>query len=92
MRGGKLSGGASLVEVWGLAWCLGVQEGGWEWLGWLCEAQRRGTCTAWKTVLGFNGGPWKGLGVWSFGKSGTIGHFVRGAGWFIWEVGDGVVE
>ena len=48
------SGGASLVEaeVGGLAWCLGVWEGGWEWLGWLCEAQRGdGTCAALKTVL-----------------------------------------
>ena len=45
-------GGASLVEVGGLAWCLGVWEGGWEWLGWLCEAQRGdGTCAALKTVL-----------------------------------------
>ena len=40
------------VEVGGLAWCLGVWEGVWEWLGWLCEAQRGGgTCAAWKTVL-----------------------------------------
>ena len=42
MRGGTMSGGgASLVEVevGGLALCLGVWEGGWEWLGWLCEAQ-----------------------------------------------------
>ena len=47
-------GGVSLVEaeVGGLAWCLGVWEGGWEWLGWLCEAQRGdGTCAALKTVL-----------------------------------------
>ena len=41
-----------MVEVGGLAWCLGVREGGWEWLGWLCEAQRGdGTCAALKTVL-----------------------------------------
>ena len=45
-------GGAPLVEVGGLAWCLGAWEGGWEWLGWLCEAQRSdGTCAALKTVL-----------------------------------------
>ena len=54
-----MSGGASLVEVGGLAWWLGVAgsawEGlggagsGWEWPGWLCEAQRGGgTYTAWK--------------------------------------------
>ena len=57
-----MSGGASLVEVGGLAWCLGVAGSAWEWLGvpgsgwewpwWLCESQRGGgTCAAWKTVL-----------------------------------------
>ena len=47
-------GGASLVEVGGLAWCLGVWDGGWEWLGWLRETQRGdGTCAAWKTVMVF---------------------------------------
>ena len=34
MRGGTTSGGASLVEVGGLAWCLGVAGSGWEWPGW----------------------------------------------------------
>ena len=79
-----MSGGPSLVEVGG-------------WLGRLCEAQRGDrTCAAWKTVLGRQswGGPGEGLRVGSFGKSGTIGRFVGGAGWFgvTLEVGNGVVE
>ena len=28
-----MGGGASLVGVGGLAWCLGVAGSGWEWLG-----------------------------------------------------------
>ena len=75
MRGGTMSGGgASLVEaeVGGLAWCLGVWEGVWEWLGWLCEAQRGdGTCAAWKTVLGSGEGLGRALG---FGALGRVGQ------------------
>ena len=45
-------GGASLVEVWGLAWCLleGREDGWWQpWqLGGAPSAG--GTCAAWKTA------------------------------------------
>ena len=44
--------------------CLGVREGGREWLERLCEAQRGdGTCAAWKTVLGLGGGLGRAWGL-----------------------------
>ena len=52
--------------------CLGVREGGWEWLERLCEAQRGdGTCAAWKTVLRLGGGVGR---AWGFGGGLHLGE------------------
>ena len=85
MRGGMISGDASLVEVGRLAWCLGVAGSG---LGGLGGLGRGGGC----------GGGVGGLLYWGFsllvfgcltrGKQGDSGAFggCRGG----WERGGGV--
>ena len=49
-RGRFLGGSGGFGLVAGSGWeCLGGAGSGWEWPGWLCEAQRGGgTCAAWK--------------------------------------------